>query len=111
MTVLNQPRGMFIIGCTEIFERLSFYTLAAILVLYAAAPIADGGLGWSKESSLLLMGKFTLAVFTVPLIGGFIADHYIGPYRAAILGGIMIATGHGIIYFANHGISYFYTAL
>lgn len=108
---LNQPKGMIVLGFTEVFERLSYYTLSALLVLYASAPVAQGGLGWSNEESLLLMGKYTLAAFTVPLLGGYIADRFFGAFRAAVIGGIMITMGHTVMYFSNHGLSYFYIAL
>src|SRR5437870_4034982 len=108
---MNQPKGMIVLGFTEIFERLSYYTLAALLVLYASAPVLQGGLGWSKESALLLMGKYSLAAFTVPLLGGYIADKFLGAFRAAVIGGIMITAGHTVMYFSNYGLSFFYTAL
>ena len=108
---LDQPRGMIVIGFTEVFERLSYYTLAALLVLYASASIEDGGLGWTKEASLLLMGKYTLAAFTVPLLGGYLVDKFLGPYKASIIGAIMIISGHGVIYFSNYSLVYFYSAL
>ncbi len=108
---INQPKGMIIIGFTEIFERLSYYTLASLLVLYASATVSDGGLGWTKEASLLLMGKYTLAAFTMPLIGGYLVDKFFGPYRASVIGAIMIMCGHALLYFSNLSIGYFYAAL
>jgi len=108
---LDQPKGMLVLGFTEIFERLSYYTLASLLVLYASASVSDGGLGWTKEAALLLMGKYTLAAFTVPLLGGFLSDKFFGPFKASIMGGLLITAGHTVMYFSDHGISYFYTAL
>jgi len=110
-TFLNQPKGMIILGFTEIFERMSYYTLASLLVLYASASISNGGLGWTKEASLLLVGKYTLAAFTAPLLGGYLVDKFIGPFKASVLGGILITIGHSIMYFSNHGMIFFYLAL
>lgn len=108
----KQPTGMYILGFTEIFERLSYYTLAFLLVLYASDSIEKGGLGWSKEEALSLVGFYTLAAYTLPLVGGFIADKFLGTFRAAVFGALLIIIGHICMAFsAPSGLVFFYTAL
>lgn len=108
----KQPRGMYILGFTEIFERLSYYTLAFLLVLYASESIEKGGLGWSKESALSLVGVYTLGAYTLPLLGGLIADKFLGTFRAAVLGALMIIAGHACMAFSSPDhLAFFYTAL
>ncbi|RDB35977.1 MAG: MFS transporter [Spirobacillus cienkowskii] len=111
MTVkYKQPKGMYVLAYTEVFERLSFYTLSYLLVLYASAPLAQGGLGWSNERSLALMGIYTMAAFTLPIIGSFIADRFIGRRVAVFVGGLTIILGHFLMLFSSHEII-FYAAL
>jgi POT family proton-dependent oligopeptide transporter len=98
----KQPKGMFVLGFAEVFERLSYYTLAFLLVLYASETTAKGGLGWSKEQALSLSGVYTMAAFTLPLIGGLIADKFMGTFRAAVFGAILIIMGHATFLFASH---------
>ena len=96
----KQPAGLYVLAFTEVFERLSYYTLSYLLVLYASATPAAGGLGWSKESALTLMGLYTMAAFTLPIIGAYLADSFLGRYRAAFLGGIIIILGHFCMLFS-----------
>ena len=103
MNIQNkQPKGMYILGAAEVFERLSYYTLSFLLVLYASDSIAKGGLGWTKPQALSLAGFYTLAAYTLPLIGAFMADKVLGTFRAAILGAILIIFGHASLLFATH---------
>jgi POT family proton-dependent oligopeptide transporter len=101
MTVkTKQPSGMYVLAFTEIFERFSYYTLAFILVLYASAPLDSGGLGWTNGQALSLAGYYTLAAYTLPIIGSFIADTHIGRGKAVIIGGCTIVLGHFLMLFS-----------
>ena len=100
MAKQKQPTGLYVLAFTEIFERLSFYTLSYLLVLYASATPAAGGLAWSKESALTLMGLYTMCAFTLPIIGSYLADSFLGCYRAVILGGMIIILGHFCMLFS-----------
>lgn len=97
----KQPKGMYVLGFAEVFERLSYYTLSFLLVLYASSTIDKGGLGWTKEQALSLAGFYTLAAFTLPLVGGFLADKLIGTFRASILGAFFIIAGHACMLFTS----------
>ena len=113
MTInIKQPKGMYVLGFAELFERFSYYTLSFLLVLYASASVEKGGLGWTKEHALSLAGFYTLAAFSLPIIGGFLADKFIGTFRAAMLGAFLIIIGHATIYFsASDHLPVFFTAL
>ena len=97
-----QPKGMYVLGFTELFERMSYYTLSFLLVLYASDSVAKGGLGWSKERALMLVGYYTLAAYTLPLLGSFLADKAIGTFRSALLGAVLIIAGHSCMMLSNH---------
>ncbi len=112
MKKIHQPKGLFVIAGTEIFERISFYSISFNLVLYTSAAKDKGGLGWLPEHALYLAGLYTFAAFTLPLIGGFLADKFIGSYRSVVLGALMIMMGHLLLYFATpHHRSILYFAL
>lgn len=107
---LKQPKGMYILAFTEIFERFSYYTLAFLLVLFASASPTAGGLGWSNEKALELVGLYTLGAYTLPILGSYLADEYIGKGKAVIFGGITIIVGHFFMLFSKNE-SMFYLAL
>ncbi|BBH52715.1 peptide MFS transporter [Fluviispira sanaruensis] len=106
----SQPKGMYILAFTEVFERLSYYTLSFLLVLYASATVENKGLGWSNERALALVGLYTMAAYTLPILGSFIADRFIGRYKAVILGGFVIILGHFLLFFSDYS-NFFYIGL
>ncbi len=92
-TLLGHPKGLFLLFSTELWERFSYYAMRAILVLYLTDKTMDGGLGWSTQSALELYGIYTGLVYITPLIGGWIADNFLGQRRSIIIGGILMALG------------------
>ncbi|APJ03389.1 peptide MFS transporter [Silvanigrella aquatica] len=109
-TKIKQPKGMYVLAFTEIFERFSYYTLSFLLVLYASASVEKGGLGWSNAESLSLAGLYTLAAYTLPIIGSYCADSLIGRGKAVVIGGFIIILGHFLMLFSKVEII-FYIAL
>ncbi len=94
-TLLGHPRGLFLLFATEMWERFSYYGMRALLVLYvvAATNAANPGLGWTEPQALKLYAWYTGFVYLTPLIGGWLADNYIGQRRAVIIGGVLMALG------------------
>ena len=107
--MFNQPKGVWALSSTEMWERLSFYTMQAILVLYAAASLTEGGLAWSQQAALFITGLYGGAVYITPVIGGIIADRFLGAKKSVALGGILMCLGHFIL--AIHSETAFFTAL
>ena len=62
----NYPRGVLALSSIEMWERYSFYTMQSILVLYAAATVTKGGLGWSEAEALRLVGLYGALVYATP---------------------------------------------
>ncbi len=89
----KQPPGLFLLFGVEMWERFSFYGMRAILVLFIADH-ARGGLGWSEASASQLLGLYGFAAYSLPLIGGYLADRYLGTHRSLVIGGFVIAAGH-----------------
>lgn len=91
---LGHPKGLFLLFGTEMWERFGYYGMRALLVLYLIAAVEDGGFGWTGSEALRLYGTFTMAVYVTPMIGGWLADNFIGQRKAIILGGIFFSLGY-----------------
>src|SRR5262245_31139414 len=94
--LFGQPRGLGLLFLTEMWERFSYYGMRAILVLYLI-----NALGWSDSRAANLYGTYTGLVYLTPLIGGYLADRFIGTRRSLVIGGIVIAAGHFILAFQS----------
>ncbi len=89
---LGHPKGLFPLFFTEMWERLAFYTMLGILLLYTT-DIERGGLGLPAAEGNEIYGLYLAFVYFTPFLGGMIADQFLGYRRAVLLGGAMMATG------------------
>lgn len=96
-TLFGHPRALVTLFLIELWERASYYGMRAILVLYMAAAIAAGGLGYDESRANMFFGLYSGAVWLTPLLGGYIADRWLGARRTMLLGGVVIAFGHLLI--------------
>ena len=76
------------------WERFSFYGMRALLILFMTAAPTAGGLGFDTATAGAIYGLYTSMVYMTTLPGGWIADRLIGPQRAVLYGGMLIASGH-----------------
>ena len=90
----GQPRGLSTLFFTEMWERFSYYGMKAILILYMTAPLVAGGIALPEDHAGLIVGTYTSSVYWTPLIGGWLADRYLGTRLAVLIGGSVIACGH-----------------
>ena len=92
---LGHPKGLFLLFTTEMWERFSYYGMRALLVLtlIAGTEANNAGFGWDRSEALMLYGWYTGLVYFTPLIGGWLADNYIGQRKSIIIGGILMAAG------------------
>ncbi len=97
-TLLGHPKGLFILFFAEMWERFSYYGMRALLVLYLTKHflMSDGESG-------MVYGAYTSLVYITPVIGGYLADHYLGQRKAVLFGGILIAIGHILLGFEGDG--------
>ncbi len=93
-TVLDHPAGLFILFFTEMWERFSFYGMRALLVLFLVTEMTEGGWGWSREDALKLYGIYTGLVYGTPIIGGWLADKFLGARFSVVLGAFIMTLGH-----------------
>ncbi|GAA0872528.1 hypothetical protein GCM10009117_16750 [Gangjinia marincola] len=94
-TVLGHPSGLFVLFFTEMWERFSYYGMRALLVLFLTASILDeGGWGWERSDATLLYGWYIGLVYLTPIVGGWIADKFLGYRRSVVLGAFIMTLGH-----------------
>ncbi len=89
---------------TEMWERFGYYGMRAILTLYLAHHFL-----FNDETSTGLYGGFTALVYLTPLVGGLIADQYLGSKRTVKFGAIMMSIGYLTLCFGGNGATPFAT--
>ena len=87
--ILGHPVGLFVLFATEMWERFSFYGMKALLLFYLTKYHL-----FSDDYGNLLVGSYAALVYALPVIGGFLADRYLGFRKAVIYGGILLVLGH-----------------
>lgn len=95
--VLGHPRGLATLFFTEMWERLSYYGMRALLVLFMTDQVVNGGMDLTDAKATAIYGIYTAAVYLVALPGGWIADRLLGGQRAVFCGGIIIMSGHFVL--------------
>jgi len=91
-TWLGHPRGLFLLFFAEMWERFSYYGMRAILIFYLTKHFLFG-----EDKAYILYGAYTSLVYITPVIGGYLADRFLGPRKAVLVGGVFIAIGHFLI--------------
>src|SRR6478609_1573619 len=98
---MSHPAGLYLLFFTEMWERFSYYGMRAILILYLTKKFVEGGLGMDPAYAPILYGNFTGLVYFTPLIGGWLADKYIGKRNAITIGGILMMIGQFTLFALN----------
>ncbi|MBP0905478.1 peptide MFS transporter [Mariniflexile gromovii] len=95
--LFGHPKGLFILFFTEMWERFSFYGMKALLIFYLTKYHL-----FTDVDGNLLIGSYAALVYAIPVVGGFLADRYLGFRKAIVFGGIMLVLGHaGMAYEGN----------
>jgi POT family proton-dependent oligopeptide transporter len=110
-TILNHPVGLFVLFFTEMWERFSYYGMRAILVLFLTSSIMNDGWAWSNEEALKLYGLYTGLVYLTPILGGFLADKFLGYRNATVLGALIMTLGHASMALETFTNTFFYLGL
>ncbi|HWL48142.1 MAG TPA: peptide MFS transporter [Sphingomonadaceae bacterium] len=92
----GHPRQLARLFTTEMWERFGYYGMRALLTLY----LADHFL-FSDATTNGLYGAFASLVYLTPLIGGFLADRYLGSKRSVKLGALLMAVGYFVLCFGG----------
>ena len=99
-TWFGQPRGLTILFLTNMWEQFSYYGMRALLVYYMTTQLLFG-----QEKSSSIYGFYTAFAYFTPIIGGTIADRWLGKRRAVIIGAATMAAGHFMM--ASEPLFYF----
>ena len=100
-TIFGHPKGLYLLFFTELWERFSYYGMRAILILYMTKLWIENGLNIPESSATLIYGFFTGFVYFTPIIGGWIADRFIGQRNAITIGGITMFIGQLVLFSMN----------
>jgi proton-dependent oligopeptide transporter, POT family len=84
----GHPPGLYALFTTEMWERFSFYGMRALLVLYLTKAM-----GLNRPDALNIYAIYTGLIYLTPLIGGRLADRYLGQRKAVFIGGLLMALG------------------
>ncbi|WP_333694663.1 peptide MFS transporter [Flavobacterium sp.] len=91
---LGHPIGLFILFLTEMWERFSFYGMKALLIYYLVKYHL-----FTDEAGNFIVGGYAAMVYALPVVGGYLADKYLGFRKAVIFGGVLLVLGHlGLAY-------------
>lgn len=91
--IFGQKPALFVLFFTEMWERFSYYGMRVLLVVFLV-KVAFGDMPWDRADALALYGIYTGFVYFTPMIGGIIADKYIGYRKAVLLGALIMTLGH-----------------
>jgi len=99
--VVGHPKGLFVLFYAEMWERFSYYGMRALLILYLTKFWL-----YSDGKANLIYGAYTSLVYITPVLGGYLADRYLGQRKAVFFGGVLLALGHGFMAFEGmHGVT------
>ncbi|MBV8464534.1 MAG: MFS transporter [Burkholderiales bacterium] len=119
-TLFGHPLGLYVCFFTEMWERFSFYGMKALLLLYLTKYHL-----FSDDNGYSLIGAYGGLVYAVPVIGGLLADRYLGMRKAVVFGGLLLVCGHlgmaveghaatavnGVVHRDDHALLVFYFSL
>jgi POT family proton-dependent oligopeptide transporter len=88
-TILGHPRGLFVLFFAEMWERFSFYGMRGLLIFYLTQHFLFG-----DAAAASVYASYGALVYLTPLIGGLIADRYLGFRKAVIFGAVLLCIGH-----------------
>src|SRR5210317_268388 len=98
----GHPKGLYVCFTTELWERFSFYGMKFLLVLYLTKYHL-----FTDEMGLDVLGSYAGLVYALPLLGGMIADRYLGMRKAVVFGGISLSLGHIMMAVEGHQAKFY----
>ena len=101
-TLFGHPTGLYTLFFAEMWERFSFYGMRALLIFYMTKDFLQYG----DSQAYTVYGAYTALVYMMPFFGGILADRLLGPRRAVVLGGSLMAAGH-LLMTVRQGIPFF----
>src|SRR5437763_4050762 len=87
-TFLGHPVGLYVLFFTEMWERFSYYGMRALLI-----PYMINYFRWVQKDASTAYKVYTSLVYVTPILGGYLADRFLGNKRAVIIGAALMAVG------------------
>ena len=97
-TILGHPKGLFVLFFAEMWERFSYYGMRALLIFYLTKHWL-----FSDGRASLIYGAYTSLVYITPVLGGWLADRYLGQRKAVQFGAVLLTCGHFLMAFEGTG--------
>lgn len=97
-TMLGHPKGLFVLFFAEMWERFSYYGMRALLIFYLTKHWL-----FSDEKSSVIYGAYTALVYITPVLGGYLADRWLGQRKAVLYGAVLLTFGHFLMGFEGDG--------
>ena len=98
---MGHPPGLFLLFFTEMWERFSYYGMRGILILYLTKAWLEGGLAIDEQKATLIYGFLTGFVYFTPIIGGWLADKFLGQRLSITIGGFTMMAGQLVLFAMN----------
>ena len=96
--VIGHPKGLFLLFMAEMWERFSYYGMRALLIFY----LVQHWLFTDSEASVIY-GAYTALVYITPVVGGYLADRFLGQRKAVVFGAVLLTLGHFFMAFEGDG--------
>ncbi len=93
-TFLGHPRGLYVLFFAEMWERFSYYGMRALLIFYLVQHWM-----YSDSEASVIYGAYTALVYITPVVGGYLADRYLGQRKAVLFGAVLLTFGHFLMAF------------
>jgi proton-dependent oligopeptide transporter, POT family len=97
-TFLGHPKGLFMLFFAEMWERFSYYGMRALLIFYLTKHWL-----FSDSEAGIIYGAYTALVYITPVLGGYLADKYLGQRKAVLYGAVLLTFGHFMMGFEGNG--------
>jgi POT family proton-dependent oligopeptide transporter len=94
----GHPKGLYMLFFAEMWERFSYYGMRALLIFYLTKHWL-----FSDGNANLIYGAYTSLVYITPVLGGYLADRYLGQRKAVLFGGLLLAIGHSLMAVEGNG--------
>lgn len=94
---LGHPKGLVTLFLTEMWERMSFYGMRGLLVLFMTREVLEGGLNLDPVTAMAIYGVYGASVYFLCVPGGWVADKIFGAQKTVLYGAIIITLGHYVL--------------
>ena len=93
----GHPKGLITLFLTEMWERMSFYGMRGLLVLFMTREVTEGGLNLETGEAMAIYGIYGASVYFLCVPGGWVADKIFGAQKSVLIGAIIITLGHYVL--------------